>query len=224
MKMSYILYAYSALLSLSLSVFADPVMQSIQNDTDFGFAVINHSDASECSLGNKQVVIPARSEFSHQFLLPTNNTNARNNMDSACLVLRPAYYQDPTTNKQYELTDENFDNKPMMAHTAFEAYRGQPNSCRCKNDSEYWLKHFVGEDIFVMTHLTEMLGYLKDSARIAVVNSRSKHTEWLSYSMGIFSKLVLKLRIFQTSRGIKMRLIVLHGEGGVCSNGAIDLL
>jgi len=123
------------------------------------------------------------------------------------------------------MTDDKFEYKPLMVEDAFQLYRMQRFSVKCRNSSMVWLDHWIGRDLFIIPNQVEMLGYLLDLSRIAVVNSRHKHVQWLSFSKGIFSKLVLELDIKQTrTHGVQAKLKILHGEGGVCTEGTIERL
>jgi len=193
-----------------------PLIQKITNDTDFSFVILSHSDNSDCSLSSKSVIIKPRSEFTHEFLIELGEPS---------LVLRPVSYTDPVNHKVAWLTDESYEYKPLMVEDAFQLYRTQRFSVKCRNSSMIWLDRWIGRDLFVIPNQVEMLGYLLDLSRIAVVNSRHQHVQWLSFSKGIFSKLVLELSIKQTrSHGVQPKLKILHGEGGVCTNGAVERL
>lgn len=218
MKVSYIVYLHLILLSSSWYITTAPLIQKIINDTDFGFVVLTHSDNSECSLRDKSVIIEPRTSFTQEFLIELGEPS---------LVLRPVYYQDPIQHQKAWLTDDQkpFDYKPLMVEQAFQLYRTQKNGSKCRNDYSVWLNNWIGQDLFVIPHQVEMLGYLLDLSRIVVVNNRHRHVQWLSFSKGIFSKLVLELQISQSkSKGIQAKIKILHGEGGVCTQGMVERL
>jgi|GEM_PF-859238 len=194
-----------------------PLIQKITNDTDFSFVVLSHSDNSDCSLSSKSVIIKPRSEFIHEFLIE---------MGEPSLVLRPVSYTDPATHQVVWMTDEkNYEYKPLMVEDAFQLYRTQRFSVKCRNSSKIWLDHWIGRDLFIFPHQVVMRGYLLELSRIKAFNSRHQHAQWLSYSKGIFSKLVLELSIKQTrAHGVQAKLKILHGEGGVCTNGVVERL
>lgn len=218
MKVIRIVFVVMFVIWLQPYVMTTPLIQKITNDTDFSFVILSHSDKSDCSLDSKSVIIQPRSEFIHEFLIELGEPS---------LVLRPVSYTDPLNHQTIWMTDHQspYEYKPLMVEDAFKLYRTQRFSAKCRNRSTVWLDHWVGRDLFVIPNQVEMLGYLLDLSRIAVVNSRHQHVQWLSYSKGIFSKLVLELSIKQSrSHGVQAKLKSLHGEGGVCTNGAVERL
>lgn len=203
-----------------------PLIQKVTNKTDFGFAVVKHTDDSSCSLRGKSIIIQPKSEFVHEFLLELGDPS---------LVLRPVFYQHPKTKKIVWLTNKNFDYNPSLIESAYLLFksskhkdqnkRHQKSERAYKKALDHWFETWVGQDICVVPHQVEMLGYLRDSSRILIYNKDHKHEEWLSFSKGIFSKLVLEVELHQyKQQGIVGKLIVLHGEGGVCSDGIVERL
>src|SRR5690242_17506797 len=54
-------------LFLSAVCTAAPIIQKIVNDTDFAFLILDHSDTSECSLKDKNMIIQPRTIFNYEF-------------------------------------------------------------------------------------------------------------------------------------------------------------
>ncbi|MBP6892296.1 hypothetical protein KBB68_01815 [Candidatus Babeliales bacterium] len=201
-------------------VYAAPVIQSIVNNSDFGFVILEHSDASDCSLSDCDVVIDDHSKFTHEFLLEIGKPS---------IVLRPVYYKDPFTKKKIWFVDDsyhfNFEKIKEVYDLWFETKRAK----KFKTVDD-WLNHWIGRDITVIPHEVEISGYLINLSRVVVKNNKKisksykdKQVAWLSFAKGIFSKLVIGLDINQTiGKGIYPTIQVFHGEGGVCSNGIVE--
>jgi hypothetical protein len=205
----------SLLLLLSAVCTAAPIIQKIVNDTDFGFLILDHSDTSECSLKNKFMVIQPRTIFNYEFLLETGTKG---------LVLRPVFYKNQKDNKISWLTDQNlYEYNDGLIEEAYKNWSFGKSIRKHKRDPETWMRNWLGGDISVTYDPLELLGYLLSLSRVRISNTNSYHTQWLSFSKGIFSKLMLELRLSQkTSKGIAGVVSVEHGEGGICNEGVVE--
>jgi len=202
--------------SQGMVVVAAPLVQKITNNTDFGYMIVHHSDDSLCSLRNKKIIIQPHSTFMHEFLLEYGQPS---------LVLRPVFYQNPTTKEDVWLTGNNFEFQSSLIDNVHTVWKKQKKSDYYRKDAQRWFDVWVGGDLSVIPHQVEMMGYLLDLSRITVSNKRHSNKQWLSYSKGIFSKLVLEFTIEQNRKnGLFGHISVLHGEGGVCSNGVVERL
>ncbi len=199
---------------------AAPVIQSILNDSDFGFVVFKHSDTSHCSLSNLEVIIHAHSKFTHEFLLELGKPS---------VVLRPVYYQDPLTHQKIWFVDTSYHFNPQKIQEVYDLWVQRKRAKKFKS-ADYWLNHWLGRDISLIPHEVEISGYLVNLSRVVAKNNKDisksykdKQVVWLSFAKGIFSKLVLELRIRQTmGKGVYPTIQLFHGEGGVCSNGIVE--
>ncbi len=205
----------SLLLWLSAVCTAAPIVQKIVNDTDFAFLILDHSDTSPCSLKDKFMIIQPRTIFNHEFLLETGTKG---------LVLRPIFYKDQNNNTVSWLTDQNsYEYDDAFIENAYNSWSLGKSTRKYKHDSEIWMRNWLGGDISVKYDPVEFLGYLLYLSRVRISNSNSYHTQWLSFAKGIFSKLMLELRLSQkTSKGIAGVVSVQHGQGGICNDGAIE--
>lgn len=196
--------------------FGAPLIQKISNHTDFGFVIIAHSDQSSCSLQAKQVIIPPQSAFTHEFLLEVGTPS---------VVLRPIFYKDSTSNQEFWLTDSNFEYQPELVQQAYDAWKKIDKFKFYKKTADQWLESWVGKDLFVVPHEVAVRGYLLDLSRVTLHNLKNHHIQWLSFAKGVFATMVLELDLLQRGhRGIAGKISVLHGEGGVCSQGIIERL
>ena len=200
----------------TLSVQAAPLISKIVNNSDFGYAIVEHSDSSSCSFAGKNVVIDAKSEFQHEFLLEPGKPSVR---------LRPIYYLDPNTQNKTTFVDQNYELVPDWLDVAHDLWKSGKGNKKFKK-SQDWLDFLIGKDITVVPHEVEIFGYLLNLSRIIVKNNIHKpQIKWLSFAKGIFSKLTLELKITQHRRqGIRAKMEVLHGEGGVCVDGKVEKL
>lgn len=193
-----------------------PLIQKVVNNSDFGLLVLEHSDSSSCSLQGKSVIIKPQETFNQEFLLELGQPS---------LTLRPVYYQDPVTKQIAWLTDTAYQYNSARVDQAFELWKKQKKIYKYKKTAQEWLHDWVGLDIAVVPHQVEMLGYLLNLSRVAIYNASHQHMQWLSFSKGIFSKLVLELRIQQhKKKGLWGKIHMLHGEGGICNNGVVERL
>ena len=194
---------------------AVPLVQNITNETQVGFEIISYSDKSTCSSHLNCRVIDSQSRFYNEFLLERGKPS---------LVLRPIYYMDRATGIKVSLVNEEkqFDNNSI--EHAYELWKTARNKKKFKNAQD-WFKHWVGQDILVVPHTSEIFGYLINLSRVHISNSAKEHGTWLSFAKGVFAKLVLEIDIKQNShKGIIPIIKVIPGEGGVCSNGMIERL
>ena len=205
----FFIFLYSSM------VYAAPVVQKIVNDTDFGFLIKYHDDNSECTLHNKCRVIEPRSIFHHEFLLDINTKG---------LVLRPVFYKDHKTNKTFWLTDQKeYEYNDELIEKAYKDWYQYKFTKKYKNDYLLWMRNWVGSDISLNFDPVEIFGYLIYWSRVRISNMNSDHKEWLSFAKGIFSKLMLELKLSQSSRsGIFGKVFVKHGQGGICNEGIIE--
>ena len=211
MKQYIYFFAFVAVSTVSLSA---PLVQNVVNKSDVDFAVVHHSDRSDCSLHNCGAVVKANSVFKKDFLLERGNPS---------LIFRPIVYTDRATGHKVMLVDQNKNIDDTGVQKAFDLWK-QSNKCKFKNAQD-WLTHWVGGDIEVKPHSVEVFGYLLNLSRIRVQNNSSHHAQWMSFAKGIFSRLVLELDIHQhKKKGVVPYLKVVAGEGGVCLDGAIERL
>lgn len=214
--MTRIVYVSLWVLFLQVGLQAAPLIQKIVNSSDFGLLILSHSDSSSCSLHGKSIIIKPHDNFNHEFLLELGQPS---------LTLRPVYFQDPTSKKVAWLTDQSYQYNSELVGQAFELWKKQRKLYRYKRNQQEWLEQWVGLDMSVLPHQVEMLGYLLNLSRVAIYNNHHQHVQWLSFSKGIFSKLVLELHISQNRRkGLFGKIQILHGEGGICTNGTIERL
>lgn len=194
---------------------AAPLIQKIINHSDFGFVILEHSDTSSCSLSKRGVIIDAQSVFEHEFLLERGKPS---------VVLRPIYYLNPVAKKKITFVDDryNFDQEKLeQAYRLWKTIKGTKKFI----NPEIWMSSWVGNDISVVPHEVEIFGYLINLSRVVIKNNKHQQAHWLSFSKGIFSKLIVEVEITQhLFKGIKARINLLHGEGGVCSNGIVEKL
>lgn len=197
-----------------VNVQAAPLISKIVNHSDFGYVIVEHSDNSSCSLADKGIVIDAKSEFLHEFLLEPGKPSVR---------LRPVYYLDAKTSKKITFVDQNYEIVPELLDVAHELWKNGKGNKKFKK-SEDWLNLLIGMDITVVPHEVEIFGYLLNLSRVIVKNNIHKpQIKWISFAKGIFSKLALELDITQHRRkGIRANMKVLHGEGGVCVETVVD--
>ena len=199
---------------------AAPVIQSIVNNSDFGFVILEHSDSSDCSLSNRGVVISAHSTFTHEFLLELGKPS---------ILLRPVYYQDPFTGEKIWIVDDSYHFNHAKVAQVYDLWFETKGAKEFKSADE-WLNHWLGRDISVIPHEVEISGYLVNLSRVVAKNNKGisksykdKQVAWLSYAKGIFSKLIVELDINQTmGKGVYPTIQIFHGEGGVCSNGIVE--
>ncbi len=217
MRALCIVYVGIWLLFAQSMVYTTPLIQKIVNNTDFGLLILSHSDSSGCSLQNKSIIIKPHDVFNHAFLLESGEPS---------LVLRPVYYKAPFLEKIIWLTDQSaYQYQSNLVSQAYVAWKQQIKKSSYKKNAQYWLHQWIGLDVSVIPHQVEMLGYLLNLSRVTISNNHHKHTQWMSFSKGVFSKLVLELHISQSSRkGLLGKIIILHGEGGICSDGIIERL
>ncbi|MFA5998870.1 MAG: hypothetical protein WC747_02550 [Candidatus Babeliales bacterium] len=203
----------SLLLFVGVDIAAAPMVQKIVNNTNVGFLIVEHSDTSSCSLQGRRKVIAARSTFTDSFLLEPGKPS---------LVLRPIYYLDTKTNKPLFFADVDRQEIPIKLQAAYDIWKMEKNSSNKVKSPKAWLHDWIGLDLSVTPHEVEILGYLVNLSRVRVENNKKSHVQWLSFSKGIFSKLVLELDIKQHHlKGISATIKVLHGEGGFCSDGVV---
>lgn len=194
---------------------AAPIVQKIVNNTDFGFLILYHGDTSECTLHNKYKIIEPRTVFNHEFLLEVGTKG---------LVLRPVFYKDQEDGEVFWLTDQKeYEYDSKLVEQTYEHWRLNKFTRKHKNDPEAWMRNWVGSDISVTYDPLEFLGYLLYLSRVRIANLNYNHTQWLSFAKGIFSKLMLELHLTQSKKsGILGKVIVEHGQGGICNSGVVE--
>lgn len=196
-----------------------PLMQKIDNKTGVGYIVLFHSDRSTCSLQNKNQIVDSRTIFKNIFLLDRNTQRYEPN-----LILRPFYYYDQNTNRKIQLLNQQFQFDREGINVAYNAWK-QGRKKRKFINAQDWFEHWVGKDIVVISDVIEALGYLMHKSRIHIKNSIKEHAQWLNFSKGVFSHLVLEIDMIQHERkGIQPLLRVIPGEGGVCEHGVVDII
>lgn len=210
------LFLLSTYLVLQQAVcFAAPIVQKISNNTDFGFLIVYHDDTSECSLHNKNKIIEPKSVFNYEFLLEVNTKG---------LVLRPAFYRDPKENKIFWLIDQkSCEYNDELVQKAYDRWHENKDFRKYKENPQVWMKQWVGGDISLTFDPVELLGYLLYLSRVRISNLNYNHTQWLSFAKGIFSKLMLELRLAQDRKtGLFGAVSVQHGQGGICNSGVVE--
>lgn len=217
---------------------AAPMVQKIVNNSQVGFIIVLHSDASPCSLHKKNIRIEAKSSLvedfllepsiklsetlSHEDSLKKNNDFLHKKLDKASLVLRPAYYYDEATQTQIPLLndEQNFDEEKV--EKAYDAWK-KSGKKRKFNNAQGWLDRWIGKDIVVIPDALEASGYIMQLSRIRINNQARDHGQWLSFAKGVFSRLIVDIEIDQHDRkGIIPSLKVTPGEGGICTGGIVD--
>lgn len=207
------------LLVNSWLVQAAPLVQNIVNKSDVGYVIVFHSDNSSCSVQNKNLVIEARSYSKKPFLLERHKKGGKSS-----LILRPLYYQDKATNTKMPLLNQQHQYDPKFIEAAYQAWI-ESGKKRKFADAQDWLKHWVGGDIHVIPDVLQAHGYLVNMSRIHIYNTIKEHAQWLSFSKGVFSRLMVEIDIVQHDRkGIKPSLKVIAGEGGFCTEELIKKL
>ena len=203
-----------------MSLHPVPMISKINNKSDFGFVVFSHSDSSSCSAKNQE--IQAQSEFNQALLLESIKSNKKS---APTVVLRPIYFLDPVTQQKIIFLDKNYEIIPDGLQKAYALWMQGTGNKKFKNPQS-WLQSFVGMDIEIMPNEVEMFGYLLNLSRVVVKNNLGyPQKKWISFAKGIFSKLALEVEIIQHKRkGIRLKLHVLHGEGGVCVDGNVESL
>jgi hypothetical protein len=189
---------------------AIPLLSQINNESDFGYAIVYHSDVSSCSLNDKHTLIFPHSVFNQEFLLERGKPS---------VILRPVFYTHPQTQQTITFVDQDYQLMPELLEQAFNVWKsGKGTSWKKIKTAQQWYETWVGGDISVMPHEVEIAGYLINLSRAKAKNNNKEHVTWLSFAKGIFSKLLLKLDIYQKkNRAVMVQLKALHGEGGLCS-------
>ena len=210
---------------------AAPLIQRIINNSDIGFVIFEHSDTSSCSLANKHMIVPARAVFEHEFLLELGKPS---------VVLRPIYYLEPRSKEKIVFVNHNYELVPEKLQAAYELWKASQknkkqssqntgHSLHNKKNSKahhVWLADWVGLDVSVVPHEVEIFGYLINLSRVMIKNNKHQQVHWLSFSKGIFSQLIVELELNQSrfGKGIKPKMKLFHGEGGVCTDGIVERL
>ena len=193
-------------------IFAVPVIQKIENKTNFGFVVLKHSDVSSCSLQNRSIVIDAHSSYVSPFLFEVKKSS---------LELRPIYYRDPKTFEKYMLTDELFAYAPDRINQAYEHWKY--HGMKKIDSSKKWLEQWIGKDLVIEAYSLEVFGYLIDWSRVIIKNAKHNFFNWIKFAKGVFSEEMLELVLEEhKNKGVYGTMRVMHGEGGVCINGAVE--
>jgi hypothetical protein len=92
-----------------------------------------------------------------------------------------------------------------------------------KQNAQSWFNGWVGQDVSLIFDPLEIFGYLLDLSRVRIQNFSHEHVQWLSFAKGIFSKLVLNLYLdIQPRKGVITKVVVVHGPGGICTNGVVE--
>jgi hypothetical protein len=200
---------------LQAQIQAAPLISKIVNKSDFGYVILKHSDSSSCSLSGKNIVIDAHDQFNHEFLLERGVPS---------VLLRPIYYLDKRTGQKINFVDQKYNYVPELLDKAYDLWKENKGTKKFTT-SQHWLNLLIGIDITVVPHEVEIFGYLLNLSRVMVKNNIKQHVTWINFAKGIFSKLALELEITQHRRkGIRVTAKVLHGEGGVCVDGAVERL
>lgn len=211
------LQRYLFLVGLTVTALSQgvPLVQSICNKSQIGFAIVSHSDTSACSFHNCGKIVDVAKDFNQEFLLERGKPS---------LVLRPIYFIDPVNQQKMELVDQDNQFDAQKVDQAYQVWKQSGGKRRFKN-SQDWLFRWVGHDIEIKPHTMEVFGYLINLSRVKIHNAMSDHATWLSFSKGVFSRLILEVSILQHKRkGVLPRLKVVPGEGGICRNGLVERL
>tara|TARA_Y100000588_G_scaffold365883_1_gene431029 strand:+ start:473 stop:1111 length:639 start_codon:yes stop_codon:yes gene_type:complete len=208
-------YFVFILFCIVVPVQSAPLVQNVSNQTDIGYMIIAHSDNSLCSLHKKNQIIDVSTMFQEDFLLQKGEPG---------LVMRPAYYYDKCSDTKIWLLDQNNQVDYNRVDQAYNVWRLSGKKRKFK-DSYDWYTRWVGKDVVVFPNLVEVYGYLINLSRVHIQNSIKQHATWLSFSKGVFSRLVLEVDLVQHDRkGVKPLLKVIAGEGGICKHGLVERL
>lgn len=192
---------------------ATPIVQNICNDTDIGYIIFLHSDQSVCSLHKREKVVESKGKLEQDFLI----TKAR-----PSLVLRPAYFYDQSADQRYSFLDDEQKIDQSKLQEAFEVWKKKTKNKKYLTAQD-WLNQWIGGDIQVEPYTLEVFGYLINLSRVIISNQISDYATWMSFSKGVFSRLILEINICQHRRkGIRPTLKVIAGEGGICRDGNVE--
>ncbi len=196
-------------------LYGAPLVQNVHNQSQIGFEIVSHSDVSTCSLQHKKMFVDAESDFKQEFLLERGQPS---------LILRPVYYFDILSGSKMYFVDEFQQLDKQKLDDAFQAWK-KAGYKKKFNDAQDWFNRWIGSDIEIKPHMVEVFGYLINLSRIHIYNAISQYATWLSFSKGVFSRLVLDVNIKQHKRkGLQPTLKVVAGEGGICRDGSIERL
>ncbi len=194
---------------------SNPIVSKITNSSDIGYMVIHHTDQSSCSLHDKKIILHAHQMFEHPFLLESGKPS---------LILRPCYYSDAQTGQKINFLDSNNQVIDQNLNQAFNLWKQNKGKGWRKIQTAYdWLQQWIGGDIVVLPHDVQFFGYLLNRSRVIAQNNTVNRHSWLSFSKGIFAKLLVELHIVQDkNKPVSISIHTLHGEGGVCVDGLVE--
>lgn len=212
MKNNYILFS----LFITSFIKSAPLVQAIVNKSQIGFEIVSYMDTvSDCSLPLFSRIIKPNSIFNHEFLLKN---------DQSILIFRPLYYFDNATNKKILFSDKHGVLNEHGIEQAYTLWKAVGYKRKFLNAHD-WFRRWIGGDIRIEPHTSQVLGYLINLSRTYISNNIGKDGIWLSFAQGIFARLVLEIDIIQHDRkGILSRLKVIAGEGGICRHGVVERL
>lgn len=206
---------YSILVGVVLTccLQAHPLIKSITNQTPFIFSFVYHNDETDCSpLKDNKILLlhPYK-----QFMTPMLLADAK-----PALVLQPVGYEDAQTDTVYMFVDEQGNKDNLLLEQAFQVW--QKYNRKTFDSAQAWLDGWVGENIVLWHNDVEVLGYLLNVAFAKIENNNSVDYNFLSFSDGLFSRLMIDIRIdIDKRKGVKPSLATVVGQGGICQNGLL---
>lgn len=212
--MNYLFIFLAYLLSLVISIDAQPLVRSIQNNTPFQFLIIHHNDLSACSplKNGQQVIIQPYATFSHKLLLACEKPG---------LLLRPSAFYDKEHNLIYSFLDDHNEIDMDKLEVAFNAWKKSHKPNYHKSAKE-WFAQWLCGDLTLIHNQVEVFGYLLNISLARIDNNHHTHASMVDYSEGLFSRQLIDITINQKSRkGIVPSITTSVGQGGMCQDGQI---
>ncbi len=200
------------------SIFAQPMIRSIKNNTPFMFTMIAHNDGlSDCSpvYGGKIITIDPFSTFTQPLLLGSEKPG---------LLLRPSGFFDKLNQKLYSFLDHNHDVDKKLLEQAFIAWQKARGKTYKKGLDVWFAQWLCGDISFVHNHV-EYIGYMLNISIAKIDNSSRYHACTVDYSKGLFSRLIVEITIEEHPRkGIIPHVKSFVGQGGLCQDGQVVVL
>lgn len=196
---------------------AQPMIQSITNNSLFLYEVTGHSDMSGCSDFNagKTVEIKPLSKYELPFLLGSEKPGLR---------LQPIAYFDKHTSIYYFFTDATGKFNRQKMELAFEMWQ-KNNGKMYKKGFDHWLENWLCGDISLIHNHVEVFGYLLNVQLTKIENNKNYHVCMIDFSEGVFSRLFIDITIEQKrSKGIIPHVKSSVGQGGYCKDGTVMIM
>ena len=190
---------------------AQPLIRSILNDSPILFSIKEHNDMSECSLFNsgQEIKVLPYSRYSTEMLLASSKPG---------LVLTPvAYWSKKTGEKYYFINDQGVIDDSLL-EIAFAAWK---KDCfvKYKKSAQQWFHDWIGGNIVLIHNDLEVFGYVLNISFAKIKNNKKSDSEILSYSKGVFSRLIIDLFInHDVKKGIALGITSSVGQGAICKD------